>query len=135
MTYEEFEKLVAKGIDAIPQKFIDLMDNVAVVVEDEPNAAQKKELNLGHGYSLFGLYEGVPLGKRANYSGALPDKITIFKKPIEKAARSPEEVADIVRDTVWHEIAHHFGMEEDEVFEAERKRSFKKIEHNDSKRE
>lgn len=127
MEHEEFEKLVEQGIDAIPEQFLELLDNVAIVVEDEPTKAQKKKLKLGQGWSLFGLYEGVPhSGRGANYTAVLPDKITIFKNPIEQAARTPDEVAEIVRDTVWHEIAHHFGMDEDEVHAAEEKRKKRK---------
>jgi predicted Zn-dependent protease with MMP-like domain len=123
MDAKQFEKLVEQGVEAIPGRFLELLDNVAIVVEEEPTPEQMEKLRLGEGWSLFGLYEGVPhSGRGPAYSGVLPDKITIFKRPIEEAAKTPEEVAEIVRDTVWHEIAHHFGMDEDEVAEAEEKR-------------
>ncbi len=130
----EFEKIVEKGIKAIPQRFLRKLDNVAVVVEDEPTPDQKKKLNphtngigvgvnLHPGWTLFGLYEGVPQAKRgANYSAVLPDKITIFQKPIEAEARDEEDIKEIVKNTVWHEIAHHFGMSEVQVRQAEAKR-------------
>jgi predicted Zn-dependent protease with MMP-like domain len=125
MTNEAFEELVNQGIAAIPQKFLDLLDNVAIVIEDEPNAAQIKEYRLTHGHTLLGLYEGVPQNRRApQYTAVLPDKITIFKKPIEEISGfDPEHIKQTVKDTVWHEIAHHFGMDEHEVRNAERKRS------------
>ena len=123
MTKKEFRKIVTKAIDKIPAQFLKKLDNVAIVVEDEPNFFQKTKLHLRRGWSLFGLYEGVPQVKRGSgYSGVLPDKITIFQKPIEAAAYSQEDIEEIVKNTVWHEIAHHFGMNEKEVREAERRR-------------
>jgi predicted Zn-dependent protease with MMP-like domain len=123
MTDQEFDELVDQGIAAIPQKFLDLLDNVAIIVEERPTLEQRNKLNLDHGWDLFGLYEGISQNRRGPYyGGVLPDKITIFKGPIEAAAKTPQEVAQIVRDTVWHEIAHHFGMDEHEVRSAERKR-------------
>lgn len=123
MTDEEFEQLVNAGIEAIPKKFLDLLDNVAVTIEQEPNLEQIKQYQLTHGQTLLGLYEGVPQSKRgANYTAVLPDKITIFRKPILRLAVEPGRIKQIVKDTVWHEIAHHFGMDEAEVRNAERKR-------------
>jgi len=123
LTQEKFEQLVNKGIAAVPKKFLKKLDNVAIVIEDLPSPQQKKELKLRSDYSLFGLYHGIPQVSRGNnYSGVLPDKITIFKKSIEEHASSEEEVAAIVKNTVWHEIAHHFGMDEGRVSRAERKR-------------
>lgn len=128
MTGEEFEQLVNQGIAAIPQKFLNLLDNVAIVIEDEPTPQQGRRLKLHRGWTLFGLYEGVPqLRRGVNYTAVLPDKITIFKKPIERAARNPDEIKEIVRNTVWHEIAHHFGMNEHEVHKADEKRKSRKI--------
>jgi len=119
----EFEKIVKQGIKAIPEKFLLKLDNVAIVIEDEPTLAQKKKLNLRPGWTLFGLYEGVPQAKRGtNYSASLPDKITIFQKPIEAAARDEKDIKEMVKNTVWHEIAHHFGMDEVRVRQAEVRR-------------
>lgn len=120
---DEFEKIVEEGVKAIPEKFLRKLDNVAIVIEDEPTPAQKKKLNIHPGWTLFGLYEGVPGAKRgANYTWVLPDKITIFQKPIEHKALDENDMKDMVRDTVWHEIAHHFGMDESRVRQAEAKR-------------
>lgn len=126
MTREEFEQLVNAGIEAIPEKFLKLLNNVAIVIDDIPTANQAKKAKLRHGFVLYGLYEGVPLSKRINYSGVLPDKITIFQKAIENASSDHEEIKEMVRNTVWHEIAHHFGMDEDEVRTAEQKRLARK---------
>jgi predicted Zn-dependent protease with MMP-like domain len=123
MQDQEFEELVNAGIEAIPKKFLDLLDNVAVTIEQEPNPQQIQQYQLTHGRTLLGLYEGVPQNKRgANYTAVLPDKITIFRGPILRIAVEPERIKQMVKETVWHEIAHHFGMNEDEVRNAERKR-------------
>jgi predicted Zn-dependent protease with MMP-like domain len=99
------------------------LDNVAIVIEDEPTPAQKEKFHLRHGWTLFGLYEGVPQTVRgAHYGAVLPDKITIFRKPIIEAARDAEHIQEIVKNTVWHEIAHHFGMNEAEVRQSEARR-------------
>lgn len=113
MKKEIFEQLVEEGIGAIPEKFRRLIENAAIVIEDEPE----------DGEALFGLYEGVPkIARGSNYTSVLPDKITIFMKPIVAEARDEEEIRKIVCDTVWHEIAHHFGFSEEEVRAAERRR-------------
>jgi len=115
MELERFEKLVDEGIKSIPEKFLEKLENVDIVVEEGSVNS-----------SILGLYQGVPKTERWHYAQALPDKITIFKKPIERMAKSEEEVKEIVRDTVWHEIAHHFGMDEKAVRKAEhQKRRFR----------
>lgn len=91
-----------------------MLDNVEIVVEDEPTTEQLGSHEDGD--ELFGLYEGTPLTARgSDYSLVLPDKITIFRRPIERACSTPEEMADEVRVTVIHELAHHFGIEEDRI--------------------
>jgi predicted Zn-dependent protease with MMP-like domain len=122
MDREKFEELVKQGIDAIPERFLKKLDNVGIVVEDEPSEEQIKKLKLGKYSKLFGLYEGMPQTKRGHYSGILPDKITIFKRPIEEVALNDEQIKTIVKNTVWHEIAHHFGMDEERVRRAERRK-------------
>ena len=113
MNREKFEKIVVEGIEAIPEKFLRKLDNIAIVIEDNPTPEQKKKLKIGRDCALFGLYEGVPHTRRGSgYFGVLPDKITIFMEPILEMSASEEKAKEIVRDTVWHEIAHHFGMDE-----------------------
>lgn len=121
ITHEEFEKLVKEGIDAIDKKFLEKLKNVDIVIEDDPTPLQLEKLHIRGGL-LFGLYEGVPQTKRESYGLVLPDKITIFKNSIEKAFYKPEDIKRAVKDVVWHEIAHHFGMSERQVREAERNR-------------
>ncbi len=119
----EFEKLVQAGIELIPEKFLAKLKNVAVLVDDEPTQEQLEKVKIGKGVSLFGLYEGVPLTKRGpHYGMVLPDKITIFQGPIERLAVSEQEIMEIVKNTVWHEIAHHFGSDEKGAKKSERKR-------------
>lgn len=123
VTREKFEELVDSGIKAIPEEFLKLMDNVVIVVEDEPTNAQRNKLRLYQGRMLFGLYEGIPQTKRGNhYSFVIPDKITIFQKSMEMLAHDEKDLEEMVKNTVWHEIAHHFGMDEKQVREAEMKR-------------
>ena len=127
MKFEDFQKIVDEGIKDIPARFLEKLDNVEIVVEAEPNPKQLKELKIGKGYFLFGLYQGIPKTERwGTYAQVLPDKITIFKNSIEQAARSEEEIKKIVKETVWHEIAHHFGMDEKRVRETENNRRRKK---------
>ncbi|MFH0852443.1 MAG: metallopeptidase family protein [bacterium] len=124
MEFNEFEELVNQGIAQIPQKFLDKLENVAIVVEDEPTPEQAEKLKLHKDHLLFGLYEGVPQTKRGAHYSALPDKITIFKRPIEQYAQTPDQIKELVKNTVWHEIAHHFGSSEERVKKAEKKKKF-----------
>jgi len=113
MDKAEFQKLVEEGVDLVPEEFLKKLENVVIVIEDEPSEFQKKSAKIREGVLLLGLYEGVPQSKRGpNYGMTLPDKITIFQKTIEASATSPEAIREIVKNTVWHEIAHHFGSGE-----------------------
>ncbi len=122
MERKKFEKLVREGIKSIPEKFLRRLDNVAIVIEDKPSPDQLRKLKLKENTTIFGLYEGIPKTKRWNYSQVLPDKITIFQKNIEKIISSEKEIKEIVKNTLWHEIAHHFGIDEKRVREIELKR-------------
>jgi len=122
MEQSEFEQLVNEGVAQVPEKFLMLLKNVAIVIEDEPGAEQLKKLKLRKDSLLFGLYEGVPLTKRGAYYSSLPDKITIFKNQIEQDAGSAEEVKEIVKNTVWHELGHYFGSDEESIRKAEKRR-------------
>lgn len=112
---EQFEKIVAWAIDALHKQFEDAK-NVGVVVADEPSPEQRVKLELRGDQTLFGLYEGIPLTNRTgNYSGVLPDKITLFKGPLTSYARNEAELRHEVHLTLWHELAHHFGLDHDEI--------------------
>ena len=123
MTKNEFKQLVEQGIAEIPFNIQEKMENVEIVIEDFPNKEQLKRAGIPQGHSLFGLYQGVPRSKRgAYYANVLPDKITLFQKVIEQHCQTPEAIKQRVKRTVWHEIAHHFGFNEKEVRELERKK-------------
>jgi len=115
MDDEQFEKLVTEALDSLPSEFAKKMENVGVTVEDAPTYYQMRKLGLSPRSLLFGLYQGVPQTKRGNYGGVLPDKITIFKFPILAVCRTEEEVRAKVRDTVIHEIGHHFGLSDEQL--------------------
>lgn len=119
-----FEKLVWEGIHAIPEPFKHKIENVAFIIEDEPTPKQKEEIHLDSHHLLLGLYQGISQVHRGDvYNAALPDKITIFKKPILLIAQNdPDLVRKQVYDTVWHEIGHHFGLNEKEVRKHAQKR-------------
>ena len=122
MTKEKFEKIVKEGIKAVPKRFLEKLENIDIVIEDEPNSYQLGKLKTRKNFLILGLYEGVPKTKRGSYGMVLPDKITIFKKPIEKNAQTEKEIKEIVKNTVWHEIAHHFGFSEEGIRKAESKK-------------
>jgi len=112
MTIPEFEKLAERAIKDLPDLFRSKMQNVVVVVADAPDRAQERRF----GRDLLGLYEGVSLLDRtAYYSGAMPDKITLFKKHIEACCSTRKELEKEVRHVVMHEIAHHFGIDDERL--------------------
>ncbi len=118
----QFRQIVADAIDAIPEKYGKHIDNVAFIVEDQPTAVQRKKLRLQHNQSLFGLYEGIPLVQRgANYNLVLPDKITIFRIPILWHCETLNQVRDVVKNTIWHEVAHYYGLDHDKIEDIEDK--------------
>ena len=116
MERERFEALVAKAIQDLPAEFQDRLENIDVVVEDWPTQRQLTRVKLRHPANLLGLYEGVPLTKRGRaYGGVLPDKITLFQKPIEASCRFNREVEKEIQKVLCHEIAHHFGITEERL--------------------
>ena len=120
---EQFEEFVVEGMDAIPERFASEIDNVVIVLEDEPSPQQRRELGLRHHSYLFGLYQGIPKTKRWNYNLALPDKITIFKNEILATSTDPERIRELVKNTVWHEIGHHFGLSDEQIHAIERNKN------------
>ena len=111
MDRERFEWLVAQVVDSLPEEFSTKLENIDVVVEDQPTSSQLAETRLKRGETLLGLYQGVPLTKRSRYYGmVMPDKITIFQKPIEAKCKNDTEIKAEIRRVVQHEIAHHFGI-------------------------
>jgi predicted Zn-dependent protease with MMP-like domain len=127
MTREEFEQLVADEFPrAIPEKFHHLIKNVGFVVEDEPDDMTRQENGLAHGETLLGLYRGIPHTARGGHYGegpTMPDTITLYQRPIEAVAVEDNlPVARVIRETIWHEVAHYFGYDEEQVRKREDER-------------
>ena len=113
-----FEGLVTKAIETLPKERLDAIKNIIFLVEDEPNEEQRGSLGLRPCQSLFGLYQGVPLTeRRGGYALTLPDRITIFQSPHMLFAGTFEELLAQIRNTVWHEVAHYFGLNHDRIEE------------------
>ena len=116
----EFEAMIAAAIDALPERFLKYAKNVAIVWAEEPTQEQRIKMKLLPYQSLYGLYEGIPLTSRGdNYNLVLPDKITIFKNPILHNAGNIEAAQKQVLHTLWHEIAHHYGLDHKRIHELE----------------
>jgi predicted Zn-dependent protease with MMP-like domain len=128
MRREDFERLVEEAWETIPETFRERFSNLTVLIEDEPRREHLKTAGVGPGDTLLGLYQGIPLSQRGwSYNMALPDQVTLFQGPIERAARSKREIPQIVYETLWHELAHHLGMNEQEVRQAERRRGVRDL--------
>ena len=113
---QKFESYVSDAIDSIPQKYFDKIQNIVFVVENNPSKEQLEKLRLNPGHSLFGLYEGIPLPARSSgYNLVLPDKITIFKNPIENFCKDLATLRKQIHKTVWHEVAHYFGLSHEDM--------------------
>ncbi len=121
MSDEQFEEFVDKAIDNLPDENLKNLDNVAIVIEDWPTQLQLKKGEVKRG-TLFGLYEGIPKPTRGNsYSFVAPDKITIFKGPLTRVAVNKDHLQLLVNNTVWHEVAHHYGLGHGRINELEKK--------------
>jgi predicted Zn-dependent protease with MMP-like domain len=126
MKHEAFEALVADiGLASVPDQFRERLSNVALVIEDDVPDATRRAIGLAPNETLLGLYQGVPLTERGSgYAFVLPDTITIYRLPtLEEATESGLSVREVVEETIWHEVAHHFGLNEFEVRHRGRKRS------------
>jgi predicted Zn-dependent protease with MMP-like domain len=121
LSHDEFEHLTQQIFDSLPEQFQRNLENVRIVIEDEPSRETMAKMRIRSVRALLGLYEGVPLSKRGTGYGMYPvepDKITLFKKNLEAGARSTDELHARIRDTLIHEIAHYYGMSEQEVRDA-----------------
>jgi predicted Zn-dependent protease with MMP-like domain len=121
VTDEEFEKLLGEAIDSIPPPYNQKLENVAFILEDYPTPQQRVQLNLYPNETLFGLYEGVPLPARNGTLKLLPDKITIFKMPLLAVSRDKRELRNNIGHTVWHEVAHYYGLNHKRIHELDQK--------------
>ena len=118
---EMFDRLISRAISELPQDYIRNLDNVAITYADDPTPEQLQKQGVRVGQLLLGLYEGIPQTQRgAGYQFVLPDKITLFKRPIGMAARNEGELYAQIKRTLWHEIAHHYGLDHDRIDELRR---------------
>ena len=117
ITEPEFQDLVQRALDSLPDEYATLISNVAVVVEDEPSSEVLADLEMEDDEDLLGLYQGLSIDKESFFQtgGQLPAKISIYRGPILRLCRTRNEVVQEVRDTVVHEIGHHFGLDDDEM--------------------
>lgn len=122
LTDEEFDSLITRAMDELPQQYITGLDNVAIVQADEPTEEQKIKMQLRDGVLLLGLYEGIPLTQRGNgYTFVLPDKITLFKHSILRIVRDESELFEQIKRTLWHEMAHYYGLSHARMDELQRR--------------
>lgn len=122
MTRDRFERLVTEAVALIPRQFRREMKNLALVIEDEPGTALLEEMEIAPPDSLYGLYQGTPLPERTwGFGNALPDRITLFQRPIEEDCTDADEVRAMIGDTLIHEVGHYFGLSEEEIEAIEEK--------------
>jgi predicted Zn-dependent protease with MMP-like domain len=122
VTRARFERLLAEAIALIPGRFRREMKNLALVVEDEPGPDLLEEMEIEPPDSLYGLYQGTPLPERTwGYGNQLPDRITLFQRPIEEDCEDEDEVRAVIGETLIHEVGHYFGLSEEEIEEIEEK--------------
>ena len=114
-----FDQLIDEAMQTLPKEHIRHLQNVAFVSQEYPTPAQRKSLALRNDQTLFGLYEGVPLSQRQGMQRMLPDKITLFKGPLCAGVSTERELAEQIRHTLWHEIAHYYGLDHTQIHELE----------------
>jgi len=116
---DEFQVLINEAMGSLPKKHVDNIKNVAILYQNEPTADQRVQLELRNDQTLLGLYEGVPLSQRQGMPTVLPDKITLFKQPLEHMADNVAQLKEEIRHTLWHEIAHYYGLNHDQIHNLE----------------
>lgn len=116
---DQFAELIDEAFERLPKTHRDAVKNVAIVYADEPTLQQREELRLRGDQTLFGLYEGVPLAKRQGMTSYGPDKITLFKLPMLLSSATPADLRERVQHTLWHEIAHYFGLNHAQIHKLE----------------
>ena len=120
MTREKFERLVVEAITLIPKRFRREMKNLALVVEDEPSIELLQEMDIVPPDSLYGLYQGTPLPERDwGFGNVLPDRITLYQRPIEEDCDDEDDVRAVIGETLIHEVGHYFGLSEEEIQDIE----------------
>ncbi len=116
---EEFQRLIDQALSELPGEHVKNIKNVAILYEEVPTPEQRERLNLRHDQSLLGLYEGTPLPQRQGMTRIFPDKITLFKRPLLWQATNLAGLKEQIKHTLWHEIAHYYGLDHDRIHELE----------------
>jgi predicted Zn-dependent protease with MMP-like domain len=116
---EEFQRLIDEALGELPGEHVKNIKNVAILYEQDPTPEQRVKAQLNPYQTLLGLYEGVPLSQRQGTTRLLPDKITLFKGPLSRGAGTPGELKEAIKHTLWHEIAHYYGLDHDRIHELE----------------
>lgn len=115
VTADEFQTLINEAMATLPKQHVDKLQNVAILYEQDPTPEQREKLKLRNDQTLFGLYEGVPLSQRQGTTRLFPDKITLFINPLCASANTIDQLKEQIRHTLWHEIAHYYGLDHDEI--------------------
>ena len=116
---EEFQRLIDEALGELPGEHVKNIKNVAILYEDVPTPEQRQKTKLGPYQTLLGLYEGTPLSQRQGMTRLLPDKITLFKLPLQQHANTPDGLKEQIKHTLWHEIAHYYGLNHAKIKELE----------------
>lgn len=119
ITDEEFQRLIDQALTELPGEHVKNIKNVAILYEEDPTPEQRDKANLNQYQTLLGLYEGVPLSQRQGTTRLLPDKITLFKGPLSRRAFNPAQLKEEIKHTLWHEIAHYYGLNHDQIHHLE----------------
>jgi predicted Zn-dependent protease with MMP-like domain len=116
---EQFQVLINQALNSLPGEHVKNIQNVAILYEYEPTPEQRTKLALRDDQTLFGLYEGVPLSHRQGLTTLYPDRITLFKGPLERSAATSAALSEQIRHTLWHEIGHYYGLDHKRIHELE----------------
>jgi predicted Zn-dependent protease with MMP-like domain len=116
---QHFQELIDRAFDSLPKTHRDNVKNVAILFADVPSLEQRRELQLRHDQTLLGLYQGTPLSQRQGQQMTLPDRITLFKLPLLSQAHNEHELQEAIRHTLWHEIAHYYGLNHTDIHKLE----------------
>ncbi len=117
---DHFQELINKAFDSLPETHRDNVKNVAILFADDPTADQRVELNLACNQTLLGLYQGTPLSQRNGHPSFYPDRITLFKHPLQSHAHDEKSLQEEIRHTLWHEIAHYYGLNHGKIHALEK---------------
>lgn len=112
---EKFQELINHALEELPGEHVKNIENVAILYEDFPTPRQREELALRNDQTLLGLYEGIPLSQRQGMTRILPDKITLFRGPLCMRANTEDELKEEIKHTLWHEIAHYYGLDHKQI--------------------